>query len=81
MFFIIFDAQMIMTISTCSQMAAILKSAPKMVNRELFGMEPYQILIRTVSSTMPETLMLLTESEQLPPKSAHIRPTIMQVVD
>ena len=38
-------------------------------------MAPYHILIVIISSVIPENLVLLTETEQSGPKSAHIRPT------
>ena len=38
-------------------------------------MAPYHILIVTISSVIPEHLVLLTRSEPSGPKSAHIRPT------
>ena len=38
-------------------------------------MAPYHILIVIISSTIPENLLVLTNSEQSGPKSAHIRPT------
>ena len=39
-------------------------------------MAPYHILIVIISSAIPENLLVLTNSEQSGPKSAHIRPTI-----
>ena len=41
-------------------------------------MAPYHILIVIISSVIPENLVLLTKSEQSSPKSAHIRPTIVE---
>ena len=42
-------------------------------------MAPYHILIVIISSVIPENLVLLTKSEQSGPKSAHIRPTILNL--
>ena len=42
-------------------------------------MAPYHILIVIISSVIPENLVLLTKSEQSGPKSAHIRPTIVEI--
>ena len=41
-------------------------------------MAPYHILIPMFFSIFPENLVLLTESEQFGPKSAHICPTILK---
>ena len=41
-------------------------------------MASYHILIVIISSVIPENLVLLTKSEQSGPKSAHIRPTIIE---
>ena len=43
-------------------------------------MAPYQILIPMFFPIFPENLVLLTESEQFGPKSAHICPTIFKVL-
>ena len=42
-------------------------------------MAPYHILIPMFFPIFPENLVLLTESEQFGPKSAHICPTIMHI--
>ena len=43
-------------------------------------MAPYHILIVIISSVIPENLVLLTKSEQSGPKSAHICPTISEII-
>ena len=43
-------------------------------------MAPYHILIPMFFPIFPENLVLLTESEQFGPKSAHICPTISTLV-
>ena len=42
-------------------------------------MAPYHIIV-IISSVIPENLVPLTKSEQSGPKSAHIRPTILEAI-
>ena len=44
-------------------------------------MAPYHILIPMIFSISPENLVLLTETEQFGPKSAHICPTTRDSVN